>query len=120
MYNEVLTYRIWDLATTNANPAVDLVVCLERRGPIGFKYTDVNRPVVVYHGAKDTRVPIENIRLLEKAMPRCELRVLPEDGHGLMASAAVMATVLTDMEKEWSDYERVVRRGQRTKTRGQP
>ena len=119
MYNEVLTHRIWELATTNANPAADLVVCLERRGPIGFKYTDVNRPVVVYHGAKDTRVPIENIRLLEKAMPRCELKVLPEDGHGLMASATVMATVLTDMEKEWSDYERVVRRGQRMKSRGQ-
>ena len=111
MYNETLTHRIWELATTNANPAVDLLVCLERRAPIGFKYTDITRAVVVHHGAQDTRVPVENVKLLEKAMPRCELRVLPDDGHGLMASASVMAGVLTEIEKEWSEYEKVVAKG---------
>lgn len=111
LYNEILTHRIWELATTHANPAVDLVVCLERRTPIGFKYTDVTRAVVVHHGARDTRVPVENIRLLERNMPRCELRILPDEGHGLMASASVMSSVLGEMEKEWTEYERVVRKG---------
>ncbi|KAJ4287859.1 hypothetical protein N0V88_007570 [Collariella sp. IMI 366227] len=37
LYDTRLTHAIWQLATTGANPAVDLLVCLERRHTIGFR-----------------------------------------------------------------------------------
>ncbi|KAG0152796.1 hypothetical protein PDIDSM_2601 [Penicillium digitatum] len=76
-YDTRLTYKIWELATTNANPAVDLLICLERRQTIGG---------------------------LEKTMHRCEVRILEGEGHGLMASARVMGNVLTEIAKEWEDW----------------
>jgi pimeloyl-ACP methyl ester carboxylesterase len=107
-YDARLTQAIWTLATRNANPAVDLVICLERRQPVGFRYVDINRSVVMHHGAKDTRVPVENVKWLGRAMRRCEVRVLPGEGHGLMASAVVMGGVLMEIAKEWDDWTRVV------------
>jgi pimeloyl-ACP methyl ester carboxylesterase len=103
-----LTQAIWSLATRGANPAVDLLVCLERRQPIGFRYVDISRSVVMHHGAKDTRVPVENVKWLGRAMRRCEVRVLPGEGHGLMASAVVMGGVLMEIAKEWDDWTKVV------------
>lgn len=106
-YDTRLTHAIWDLATTGANPAVDLLVCLERRHTIGFRYVDITRPVIIHHGSRDTRVPVENVKWLGKAMRRCEVRVLEGEGHGLMASATVMGSVLMEMSKEWEDWMRV-------------
>lgn len=103
-YDTRLTHTIWEVATTNANPAVDLLVCLERRHTIGFRYVDITRPVVIHHGSRDTRVPVENVKWLGKTMRRCEVRVLEGEGHGLMASAAVMGTVLMEISKEWEDW----------------
>ena len=110
-YDERLTIAIWNAATTGANPAVDLLVCLERSQPIGFRYVDITRAVVIHHGAKDARVPIENVRWLGRTMRRCEVRVLEGEGHGLMASASVMGAVLGEMSREWEDWERAVRSG---------
>ncbi|KAI9814416.1 MAG: hypothetical protein M1827_003272 [Pycnora praestabilis] len=104
IYDTHLTHAIWDAATRNANPALDLVVCLERRQNIGFRYVDITRGVVIHHGSKDTRVPVENIKWLGKAMRRCEVRILEGEGHGLMASAAVMGNVLMEIAKEWEDW----------------
>jgi pimeloyl-ACP methyl ester carboxylesterase len=106
-YDSRLTHAIWDLATSGANPAVDLLVCLERRHTIGFRYVDITRPVMVHHGSKDTRVPVENVRWLGKTMKRCEVRVLEGEGHGLMASAVVMGNVLMDIAREWEDWSKV-------------
>ena len=103
-YDTRLTEAIWAAATTNANPAVDLLVCLERRQPIGFRYVDITRSVVIHHGTKDTRVPVENAKWLGKTMRRCEVRVLDGEGHGLMASAGVMGSVLMEMAREWEDW----------------
>ncbi|PWY81794.1 alpha/beta-hydrolase [Aspergillus heteromorphus CBS 117.55] len=116
-YDNRLTHRIWDLATTNANPAVDLLVCLERRQPIGFRYVDITRNVVIHHGSRDTRVPVDNVRWLGQTMRRCEVRVLEGEGHGLMASAAVMGNVLMEIAKEWEDWMIVVQ-GKRRGTTG--
>ena len=107
-YDTRLMEAIWTFATTDANPAVDLLVCLERRQPIGFRYVDITRAVVIHHGSKDTRVPVENVKWLGKTMRRCEVRVLEGEGHGLMASAAVMGGVLIEMAKEWEDWMRLV------------
>ncbi|KAM4067136.1 alpha/beta hydrolase fold domain-containing protein [Hirsutella rhossiliensis] len=105
-YDTRLTHAIWELATTGANPAVDLLVCLERRHTIGFRYVDITRPVVIHHGSRDTRVPVDNVKWLGKTMRRCEVRVLEGEGHGLMASAGVMGSVLMEMSKEWEDWMR--------------
>jgi len=107
-YDERLTHAIWALATRNANPAVDLLVCLERSRPIGFRYVDINRPVVMHHGTKDTRVPVENVKWLGATMRRCEVKVLQGEGHGLMASASVMGNVLTDIASEWREWKKAM------------
>ena len=108
-YDTRLTHAIWELATTGANPAVDLLVCLERRHTIGFRYVDITRPVVIHHGTRDTRVPVDNVRWLGKTMRRCEVRVLEGEGHGLMASASVMGAVLMEIAREWDDWNRVTK-----------
>lgn len=107
IYDSRLTHAIWQLATTGANPAVDLLVCLERRHTIGFRYVDITRPVIIHHGSRDTRVPVENVKWLGKTMRRCEVRVLEGEGHGLMASAQVMGGVLMEMSREWEEWGRV-------------
>lgn len=107
MYDMRLTQSIWELATTGANPAVDLLVCLERRHTIGFRYVDITRPVVIHHGSRDNRVPVENVKWLGQTMKRCEVRVLEGEGHGLMASATVMGGVLMEISKEWEDWMRL-------------
>ncbi|KAF2838933.1 alpha/beta-hydrolase [Patellaria atrata CBS 101060] len=106
-----LTLSIWDHATSNANPAVDLLVCLERTQPIGFRYVDITRAVVIHHGSRDTRVPVENVKWLGRTMKRCEVRILEGEGHGLMASAMVMGNVLTEMAKEWEDWTAIIKGG---------
>lgn len=112
-----LTNAIWVLATKKANPAVDLLVCLERRQTIGFRYVDITRSVVIHHGSKDSRVPVENVRWLGKLMRRCEVRVLDGEGHGLMASAVVMGNVLLEIAREWEDWQRVVQGKKATEKR---
>ncbi|KAF2143603.1 uncharacterized protein K452DRAFT_267809 [Aplosporella prunicola CBS 121167] len=110
-YDTRLTLAVWDLATTNANPAVDLLVCLERSQAIGFRYVDITRPVVIHHGSRDTRVPVDNVKWLGRTMRRCEVRILEGEGHGLMASAVVMGNVLTEVAKEWEDWTAVTKGG---------
>ena len=107
-FDERLTFAIWDRATTNANPARDLVVCLETKQTIGFRYEDINRAVVIHHGSKDSRVPVDNVRWLGRLMRKCEVRILEGEQHGLMASAQVMGNVLTEMATDWEDWTAIV------------
>ena len=116
-YDAALTPQIWSLATTNANPAVDLIICLEKHAPIGFLYTDITRAVVIHHGSRDTRVPVENVRWLANRMKRCELKVLDGEGHGLMASANVMAEILGEIGGEWDEWSTVIK-GKKSRRRG--
>jgi pimeloyl-ACP methyl ester carboxylesterase len=110
-YDSHLTQRIWELAQRHANPAVDLLICLERRQTIGFRYVDITRACVFHHGSRDSRVPVENVKWLAKKMRRGEVRVLEGQGHSLMASAKIMAEVLTEIAREWEDWARVTREG---------
>lgn len=118
-YDMRLTYKTWELATTKANPAIDLIVCLERRQEIGFRYVDITRPVVIHHGSRDARVPVGTVRWLGKMMRRCEVRILEGEGHGLMASAAVMGSVLMEMAREWDDWTKIIQ-GRRKGTVNHP
>lgn len=107
-FDERLTFAIWDRATAHANPATDLIVCLETKQTIGFRYEDINRSVVIHHGSKDSRVPADNVRWLGRLMRKCEVRILEGEQHGLMASAQVMGNVLTEMASDWEDWTTVV------------
>ncbi|KAF1966139.1 alpha/beta-hydrolase [Bimuria novae-zelandiae CBS 107.79] len=107
-FDERLTFAIWDRATAHANPATDLIVCLETKQTIGFRYEDINRSVVIHHGSKDSRVPADNVRWLGRLMRKCEVRILEGEQHGLMASAQVMGSVLTEMASDWEDWTAVV------------
>ena len=107
-FDERLTFAIWDRATANANPATDLIVCLETKQTIGFRYEDINRSVVIHHGSKDSRVPADNVRWLGRLMRKCEVRILEDEQHGLMASAQVMGNVLTELASDWEDWSSVV------------
>ncbi|KAF2154881.1 alpha/beta-hydrolase [Myriangium duriaei CBS 260.36] len=154
LVSQSLIHRIWSASTRDSNPATDLLVCLERHRPIGFRYEDVRKPLVVLHGSDDRRVRVENVKWLvgridavrrtraagrRKEVPakveeaprspldprshwrrdsgatnaevgqeeddgddaECDLRVLPGEGHGLMASAAVMGEVLAEIAGDW-------------------
>lgn len=115
VYSSLLSEKIWALATQDTNPSVDLLVCLEREKSVGFRYVDVQQRVVMVHGDQDKRVPVDNVRWLAAQMKHrhstgqaglastssgCELRVLADEGHGLMANAVVMANVLTEISRE--------------------
>ena len=126
-YSTHLTARTWELAVRDSNPATDLLVCLERHRDVGFRYTDVNREVVITHGSEDKRVPLGNVKWLAEQMNRravagaedhhpyesvpqsregwgggCEVRILEGEGHGLMASPSIMGDVLTEIAGYWS------------------
>jgi len=120
-YNSALTERTWELATRNSNPTIDLLICLERNRDIGFRYVDIQRRIVITHGSDDKRVPVENVKWLADQINRrtpamvepghefddlyqksgCDVRVLPGEEHGLMASPIVMADVLSEIAREW-------------------
>ena len=130
-YTTRLTQRTWELATRDSNPATDLLVCLERNRDVGFRYTDVNREIVITHGSDDRRVPVANVKWLADQMNLraragaiarergsvtsmygtrrddmfnrggCEVRILEGEGHGLMASAPIMSDVLTEIAGYW-------------------
>lgn len=134
-YTSRLTQRTWEYAIRDSNPATDLLVCLERHREVGFRYTDVNRPVIITHGSEDKRVPVGNVRWLAEQMNRnalgsyrgdnglhkvstrdtnrtdfesvggggCEVRVLPGEGHGLMASPLIMGDILTEIAGYWRE-----------------
>jgi hypothetical protein len=129
IYTSRLTQRTWEYAIRDSNPATDLLVCLERHREVGFRYTDVSAAVVITHGAEDKRVPVGNVRWLGDQMNRmamsgprggmsvqsrdtygtdyelggggCEVRVLEDEGHGLMASPTIMGDLLTEISGYW-------------------
>jgi pimeloyl-ACP methyl ester carboxylesterase len=128
IYTSRLTQRTWEYAIRDSNPATDLLVCLERHRQVGFRYTDVTAAVIITHGAEDKRVPVNNVRWLGDQMNRnmaspasrggaagsprdlydqemggggCEVRVLEDEGHGLMASPTIMGNLLTEISGYW-------------------
>lgn len=123
-----MTQRTWEYAIKDSNPATDLIICLERHREVGFRYTDVKRRIVITHGSEDKRVPIGNVKWLAEQInraalsrnlgtkeslaydpgtePGCEVRILNDEGHGLMASPVIMADILTEIAGYWTAEER--------------
>ena len=46
---------------------------------------------------------------MHSIMKRCELRVLEDEGHSLMASASVMSSVLSEIAREWDEWQRIAK-----------
>ncbi|KAF2725041.1 alpha/beta-hydrolase, partial [Polychaeton citri CBS 116435] len=99
-----MAQRTWELAITDGNPAVDLLVCIERDRKVGFSFFDVPLDIVITHGSEDTRIPLEHVRWLAENLNRrnrCELRVLDGQGHSLMADSAIVSSVLAEIAAAW-------------------
>ena len=63
---------------------------LERASPITYLH-DMRAPLFVIHGANDPRVPLSEAEQITEALRargvECELRVYPDEGHGLARRA---------------------------------
>jgi pimeloyl-ACP methyl ester carboxylesterase len=100
-----LVAAIWAAATRDSNAVVDLLTSLERPHTVGFTYFDVSLPVMIRHGSKDDRVPLERVAWMTKAMNmarpnNAELKVIQGAQHGLMARADVMSDVFEEIARE--------------------
>jgi len=109
-----LVAAIWAAATRNSNATVDLLTSLERPHTVGFTYFDVTLPVVIRHGSKDERVPLERVMWMTKAMNmaranNAELKVIQGAQHGLMARADVMSDVFEEIARESHKWDGCVR-----------
>ncbi|RPJ22166.1 MAG: alpha/beta hydrolase [Chloroflexi bacterium] len=47
----------------------------------GFRLQDINMPVLLWHGEADQNVPVKMARFAVTAIPQCEARFYPEEGH---------------------------------------
>ncbi len=59
--------------------------------PWGFDPADVAAPVLLVHGRRDRVVPSSHAEWLARRCPGAELRLLPDDGHISVATAAPAA-----------------------------
>lgn len=109
-----LVAAIWAAATRDSNATVDLLTSLERPHTVGFTYFDVTLPVVIRHGSKDERVPLERVIWMTKAMNlarqnNSELKVIEGAHHGLMARADVMSDVLEEIARDSHKWNGCIR-----------
>lgn len=109
-----LVAAIWAAATRDSNATIDLLTSLERPHTVGFTYFDVTLPVVIRHGSKDERVPLERVMWMTKAMNmarsgNAELKVVQGAQHGLMARADVMSDVFEEIARESHAWNGCVR-----------
>jgi len=56
--------------------------------PWGFEPSEIAAPTTLWHGELDAAVPVEAARRLAAAIPRCEARILPDEGHLLVHAHA--------------------------------
>jgi pimeloyl-ACP methyl ester carboxylesterase len=50
-------------------------------GDWGFALEDVARPVTLWHGERDTNIPVRMAREVARRLPACEARWFPDEGH---------------------------------------
>jgi pimeloyl-ACP methyl ester carboxylesterase len=109
-----LVAAIWAAATRDSNATIDLLTSLERPHTVGFTYFDVTLPMVIRHGSKDERVPLERVIWMTKAMnmareKNAELKIIQGAQHGLMARADVMSDVFEELARESHKWDGCVR-----------
>lgn len=47
----------------------------------GFRLQDIQMPVMLWHGEADQNVPVEMARYMATAIPKCEAKFYPNEGH---------------------------------------
>jgi pimeloyl-ACP methyl ester carboxylesterase len=47
----------------------------------GFRLQEINTPVLLWHGEADQNIPVEMARFAASAIPQCDARFYPEEGH---------------------------------------
>ncbi|KAH8927916.1 alpha/beta-hydrolase [Atractiella rhizophila] len=73
----------------------DLLAILGKNGrPFGFKYSQVNAEVKVWHGDRDEKIPLSSIRWMEREMLSCTVNVVQGADHSLMTNPKVMVEAL--------------------------
>ncbi|CAD6584996.1 MAG: hypothetical protein CYPHOPRED_002946 [Cyphobasidiales sp. Tagirdzhanova-0007] len=84
----------------------DLLTLLEKTSrSVGFSYSNVERSVKVWHGAKDEKISLQSVLSLEVAMPNCEVTIIPGADHSLMTNVAVVMRVLNSVARERGDIQ---------------
>jgi pimeloyl-ACP methyl ester carboxylesterase len=80
----------------------DLLTILERTNKAaGFAYSDVERPVKVWHGLKDEKISLEGVLSMERTMQNCKVTVIPGADHSLMTNVPVIVQVLRSIASDW-------------------
>ncbi|ORY28267.1 hypothetical protein BCR39DRAFT_468464 [Naematelia encephala] len=68
---------------------------------LGFSYSDLTHPAVVWYGSEDERVGEKGMRWLERSLTAgCELRIKQGESHNLMTSSQVMWEVFESVARE--------------------
>lgn len=47
----------------------------------GFRLEDIQRAVSIWHGEADQNIPVEMARYMASAIPKCEIKLYPNNGH---------------------------------------
>lgn len=47
----------------------------------GFRLEEIQMPILLWHGEADQNIPVEMARFVESAIPKCEARFYPNEGH---------------------------------------
>ncbi len=47
----------------------------------GFSLQELNAPILLWHGEADQNIPVEMARYIESAIPNCEAKFHPNEGH---------------------------------------
>jgi pimeloyl-ACP methyl ester carboxylesterase len=47
----------------------------------GFRLQDIQMPVHLWHGGMDQNIPVEMARYAASAIPKCEAKFYPNEGH---------------------------------------
>jgi len=70
--------------------------CVLERQPWGFVLADINTRISIWQGEQDRAVPPSQAVALKNQLPRADLRISPDDGHGLIL--ARWKEILVDMK----------------------
>jgi pimeloyl-ACP methyl ester carboxylesterase len=47
----------------------------------GFRLQDIQIPIMLWHGDADQNIPVEMARFAASAIPKCEAKFYPNEGH---------------------------------------
>lgn len=86
----------------------DLLTILQKNSKgADFAYSEIARPVKVWHGLKDDKISLQSVMALETLIPNCTVHAIPGADHSLMTNVAVFIQVLQCIAGEWDAESRL-------------